>query len=798
MKTLRGINQMRNRLSATPFLTSVSVFTLLFTAAPAFAQTPGSSSSSDMDEIIVTARKTEEGLQDIPLAISAFTASDIKERSLTQLEDVALQTPGLTFEEFSGGYGAPVIRGASQIRIDQLQQNVSVFYDGIYMPRQYAFDLGMTNVERIEVVKGPQSALYGANSFAGAINYVSQSRDLNDMVGKIEGGIGTDGLLNGNINLSFPVVEDKLAVSFLGAHSQFDGDWDNDHPNASQAPSQGSDESLGGWNKETYGLGVTFSSNGLTADLDYLRFESEGEDTPHYRITEADGDFNCSPIEEPPFFGAPFTVTSFRGFCGTLPNSGITNPSGVDGLLIDPRAYSETETEMFRAELAYEISDDVSLSYLYGDVQGEAVFVAEGTRDPLQPFFLFIGGVGLVNVGNVFSYAPTGNFDYKTHEVKADFEIGSGITLLTGAFFLDGTDANAFSFESTGAAGLQGVDPLVNPNTAGDETETETRAVFARVNVPLMEDRLNVSLEGRYTDDTISAVDGGQTFSYETTSFTPRFTVDYALGQNFLVYGSAAKGIKSGGVNTSSVALTNDERFFDDDENVTFEIGAKSTLLDGMATLNVAVFHLDWENLQASTTPDAATNFTSAIVENIGGATSKGFEIDATINATDDFVLNAGLSYTDASYTDGAASGSKGIICDIVATSTTVCLNNADGQAIIDGNTVARVPELQWNVGAQYNGNFSENVDFFLRGDITGQSEQFASELNLAKIEDRLLTNLRAGISMGNVSADLWVTNVFDEEYVASSFYVANPFSNDHIATFGAQRRAGVTVAYDF
>lgn len=778
-------------------LMSVSALALIFSFTPG-VHAQSVDEGVEMDEVIVTARKKEESLQEVPLSISAFTEDDIQKRSLTQLEGLALQTPGLTFEEFSGGYGAPVIRGASQIRIDQLQQNVSVFYDGIYMPRQYAFDLGMTNVDRIEVVKGPQSALYGANSFAGAINYVSKSRNLNSFEGSVEGGVGTDGLLEANAYVNIPIVEDMLAVSLLGAHSQFDGDWDNDHPNADRAPSQGTDESLGGWDKDTYGLGVTFEKGNFSADLDYMTFNAEGEDTPHYRITEADGDFNCSPIEEPPFFGAPFTVTSFRGFCGTLPNSNITNPSGVDGLLIDPRSYSETETEMIRAQIGYDISDNISLSYLYGDVKGDAVFAAEATRDPLQPFFLFIGGVGLVNSGNVFSYAPTGSFDYKTHEAKADFDFGNGITALAGVFLLDGRDTNAFAFAPTGVAGFLGVDPLVNPNTPGDDTNTETRAIFASVNIPFMDDRLNVSLEGRYTDDTISANDGGVNFDYETSSFTPRATIDFQLTENSLLYGSVAQGIKSGGVNTSSVALTDDERFFDDDENVTFEIGSKNTLLDGRATLNVALFHLDWENLQASKTPEAATNFTSAIVENIGGARSQGIEVDGTIDLTDSFALNAGLSYTDAEYTDGAASGSKSIICDAVATADTVCLNNADGQAIIDGNTVARVPELQWNIGAQFDGSIGSDIDFFVRGDVTGQSEQFASELNLAEIESRNLVNLRSGISKGNISADIWVTNLFDEEYVASSFYVANPFSNDHIATFGAKRRAGVTLSYDF
>ena len=114
-----------------------------------------------LEELIVTARKIEESVQDIPVAISAFSKDQLRKRSVEELEDVALQTPGLTFEDFSnGGFGTPVIRGASQFSVTQLEQNVSTFFDGVYIPRNYALDLGASSIDRIEVVKGPQSALY--------------------------------------------------------------------------------------------------------------------------------------------------------------------------------------------------------------------------------------------------------------------------------------------------------------------------------------------------------------------------------------------------------------------------------------------------------------------------------------------------------------------------------------------------------------------------------------------------------------------------------------------------------------
>jgi len=127
----------------------------------------------ELEEIVVTARKREESVQDIPVVVTAFTADELARRGVSELEDVAAATPGLAFEDFSNGFSAaPVIRGLTQVNVSSEVQNVATFVDGIYLQRNFSVDIGQADLERIEVVKGPQSALYGQNAFAGAINYV--------------------------------------------------------------------------------------------------------------------------------------------------------------------------------------------------------------------------------------------------------------------------------------------------------------------------------------------------------------------------------------------------------------------------------------------------------------------------------------------------------------------------------------------------------------------------------------------------------------------------------------------------
>ncbi|GAA6184738.1 TonB-dependent receptor plug domain-containing protein [Aliiglaciecola sp. NS0011-25] len=203
---------------------------------------------SGLEVIMVTSRKAVESIQDVPLAISAFSAEDIAKRSIEELEDVAMSTPGLSFEDYSnGGYGTPIIRGASQFSVDQLEQNVSTFVDGVYIPRNYALDLGAMDMERIEVVKGPQGALYGANSFMGAINYITSKADLGGLTGEVGLVVGDGGRRDITGNISVPIIEDKLAFKFNFTNSDYDGDWTNSHPAAQAGVSPGTDDSLGGW-----------------------------------------------------------------------------------------------------------------------------------------------------------------------------------------------------------------------------------------------------------------------------------------------------------------------------------------------------------------------------------------------------------------------------------------------------------------------------------------------------------------------------------------------------------------------
>lgn len=744
-------------------------------ANSAFAQTE--SEATDANVIIVTARKVEEDIQEIPGSITAFTAEEMQRRSISELEDVALQTPGLVFEDYSnGGFGTPTIRGATQFAITSLEQNVSIFLDGVYIPRQYAFDLGSINLERIEVVKGPQSALYGANAFAGAINYISGNRSLTEFSasGKLE--VSDNGGLDISGKINAPLVPDVLSVRLGIGYSEFGGDWVNNHPNADANISPGSKGKLGGYEKTNLQVGASLKPiDAVTMDFDYYHFDTLSETRAQYRITRANGDTNCSPAV---VFGQPVNQL----FCGELPLGPVTG----EGILIDPRSYGlDSETSVVRGHISVDLTDQLSADYQFGRVEGE-VFSAGGVdRDAVGG--TFFGGDFI----NIFSLLPVGSFEYDSHELRLQYEGDGGFYAMVGGFYQDGRDldrgGNAF-------VPLGGETPITLANSglapSTNFQDTTVKAIFGRIAVPLMDERLTIELEGRYTDEkkTLPTLP-----DYNDKYFTPRASIDYKVTDDNLIYVSAAKGVKSGGINTFNLnLLTPEEVFYGPDTNWTYEIGTKNTFMDGRMTLNAALFYIDWSNLQLTTQPINGTATTRGITTNIGGASSKGAELEVVVEVVEGIDVNAGIAYIDASYDSGtiAQRVTRANLCNLSAE----CAEDGD----IGGNDLQRTSKVQWNIGASAEAPISDAIDFFGRVDVAGQSKQFVSEVNVTTIEPRTLVSGRIGIRGDNWSASIWGKNLFDQKYVSNAFFIALPFAVDYVPTLGSRRRLGATLTFDY
>ena len=175
-----------------------------------------------IEEVVVTARKRAESLMEVPLSITAFSETQLERQNVFAMEDLAHWKPALQFQDVNGVFQNPSIRGLTQTDQTSPQGNVGVFIDGVYLNNRSGLEFGLLDMQRIEVVKGPQSALYGRNTFGGAINYVTKDPVLGEFEGRIEGTAGTRDRYNlaGNVNIP---IGDVAALQLFGGFSEFDG-----------------------------------------------------------------------------------------------------------------------------------------------------------------------------------------------------------------------------------------------------------------------------------------------------------------------------------------------------------------------------------------------------------------------------------------------------------------------------------------------------------------------------------------------------------------------------------------------
>lgn len=785
---------------------------LAMVTAVANAQQAGSSESAALDEIVVTARKTSENIQDIPLAISALTAEQLSTRNVRDTADVAVLTPGLNFEQYSGGFGTPVIRGAAQARISDLDQNVASFFDGIYLPRQYLVNVGVVGLERIEVVKGPQSALYGRNAFMGAINYITRKPD-EELRGSVEVTLGDDARRDVAGELSGALVEGRLFGRIAAGYSEYDGDIRNSHPSANAISGRATEDNLGGWDNRAYQARLVYRPvESLDIDASWARFESFEEARAVSRLQKVNGaaglvgtDLNCSPTRLNPMLPVSATNPVVNSlYCGEIPVGFTGLPGGAPDALavVDPRSFGlDAETDLVRARVDWRASDSATLIYEFGKATSRVDSAGSSTRDPLRGAtgFPFCAPPG--TFCQRFSASPNGDLTYQSHELRTQLSFSDVIEWQFGAFLSELHDYDVFSADfGLPLLGMTPVDPATFPLTAGrGRTDVDTVAIFSAANWRINE-RLRVGAEVRYQEEDKTLVSGPTTFVaaqralndrwYQTT---PRVSIDYTLSSGNLLYLSAAKGEKAGGFNLSATLPS--QFTFAPDENWSYELGSKNTFLDGKLRLNAAVFLIDWRNQQISCSALGGSPLLTppAVICNLGEAEIYGAEIETSYAWTDHLSLNLGVSYNDAHYGDGVVSER---IRDFALCDGSVCPSDGD----ISGNDLARQSKLQAVLGAAYERPISTSVSGFLSGDVSYKSKQYAEELNLAYVPARTLLNLRLGVRTDNWEVAAWSKNLTNEKYVANTFFINQgtaPYT-EYVPVLGPLRSFGITARYQF
>lgn len=711
-----------------------------FAASPAFAQ-------AGLDEIVVTARKRAETLQDVPLSISAFSAEELRARSIMDLADVAAATPGMIyFETLNASLGTPVVRGLSQTNLTAVDRNVAIFYRGLFLSNPYASNFDLLDMGRIEVLKGPQSALYGQNAFAGAINYVPAEAS-DEFGGRAEGTVGSDERyeIKGTLNLP---VSDTLALRLSAGYKSFDGTFGNlaDPGN-----------NLQGFRTRSAGWDVAFRpSDSFRASFFGFYSDDRQEPSAAFQI-----DNNCGAAPRPPFLPpeVPF-VGPPTHFCGPLPTR--------DPVSIDPRSIgNDRDVTLMGLELEWDFGP-VVLSSLTGWVQSENVAVGDYDLDAAGTVFDIVSLADVFAVGlfaapalrqqGIPIFGTPGGVG-ETRDFSQELRLQSAgdqrLRWMTGAYFYDTRDEEigTIGMDSAGLApgeipriffallpGVLSDDPARGQIVGEPYRKTRTWSLFASSDYDLRED-LTLGAELRYTREKRSNEDRlapGSFFEGSFNHWTGRLSADYRPSDDHLLYGFAARGILSGFFNDFDVfadnVLPDDLVAYDPSSNWTFELGAKSNWLGGSVQSTVALFYIDYRDLQISAVPPPP--FQNNITANVGGATSKGIELDATWFVGDSLAVQATYAYADPKFRAGTVDAGVNRICD----GSDLCTNE------VGGNTLTRASKHQATGAATWLGQLSADWSYSVRGDIAYQSKQFARSVNLQEIPSRTLVNARVAV----------------------------------------------------
>lgn len=773
-----------------------------------------------IEEIVVTARKKEESLQDAPVAVTALTADTLRERNLFNVDDIARFTPGLSFSQaFGRSSDRPVIRGQSNVLANVqfgVESGVAYFVDGIYYPSTIQ-SLDFNLIERIEVIKGPQSALYGRNTYAGAINFITRDPSQ-DFSGQAKLRYAEHDEHEAVLTLSGPIIPDVLGAAISLQDYAYGGEYTNTITG----------EEIG--DEETRSITGIVTYN----PTDNLRFRarvgySEDDDGPLALFLQGAAENNCLPGFRSAAFrlggtlnGTPGGSNQNQYFCGEIAPApvALNTDTGLNGEF-DGTAFDGIEREQWLAGLTaeWDVDDSLTLIYAGGYREEDEKF---GTDSDHSDANIFFGPPGVVEA--LFANTNRDIIRSESHELRLEGDYDR-LHWLFGLYYYDQTNK---TFDITFQSGEDGL-PLgsANSNTA----TIEDKAVFGLVTYDFT-DALSGTLEMRYQEEEKSLTEFAgpglpPDFSDSTTfdDFTPRLTIDYQSDEDTLLYGSFSQGVKPGGFNGEN-GVTVGQPTYSTEESDNFEIGLKRTWRGGQLQTNASLYYIDATDVQLTTAIPAqggqSGGAVTSIATNQGEGEILGLELMVTYLPTEYLMLEGTYAYTDAEFTSGCDQD-QWILTSGGADFTGDPATSADFNATFGGTATCDISGSQYPLTSEHQASFDatyrrpvvgwEGWEWFLSGNLTFESSKFVQVHNQAETGDATLLGLRAGAESEHWRFALYGKNLTDEDTIILAtrwfdlrygFIPTVPpgangsFPRGFFGTLRKGRQLGAEVAYKF
>jgi len=764
-----------------------SIFAMLFSTAQSAEVSDENNEqkakNSGIEVIQVTARKRSEPLQEVPISVSAFSASAIEKSNISRVEEITSLSPTVTFDtKRDFGTSSVRIRGVGTLVLDSgVESSVATVIDGVVMSQGGSALNELPDIQRVEVLNGPQGTLFGKNASVGLINIITKNPNLDEMEGDFGVRVAQDGDYKVNGSISAP-IDDDLAYRFSGYYRDYEGNVENIYTgnNVNGVEAFGMRTKLH-W-LPTDDLSIMFA-------VDY----SDQDTGCCQRILREDTggltyDSSLLPPVGPNAYDGPHLT-------GTIADiTGLNISKSNDQVSTEREPKNTAENYGVSITLDWDIGD-----YTFTSLSSSRHFDTVGTRD------------------NDETPLPLNNYQSSQKDsdwVSQEFRISSPETeyydYMLGLYYYSAESSNLDEFERIISVSLDGrfdqpdtpfIDHFVQSGFAKGKIENTNTAVFGNLNIHPTEE-LTIFTGFRYLEDEIEgtvsgtrvdknpSVDGdnnaspalidvGPLNSKESdTAFIGRVGLQYKFDEDIMGYASYSTGFKGRGYSTEF--FVSEDRFNAEpvapEESTSYEIGLKTTLFDNTLRFNTTYFNTEIEGFQL-TFRDLDTLINS--LNSVEKVSTEGVEIDFSWVPTDHITINGGLAFIDAIFDDYANS------------------NNGD----LSGTTLPNAPEFKGVISARYDTQISEQLNGYAQLAYRYQSEvnflqdgsgfeQYADQGSYG------IADLSFGVSTldDKYSVNVFVKNLTDEFYVtgispngnAGGGFVLHALARDYTRYIGA------------
>ncbi|CAA0082741.1 Pesticin receptor [Zhongshania aliphaticivorans] len=611
-----------------------------------------------LEEVLVTAQKREQNLQEVPVSITSFNATELETKGITTITELEKSVPNTQFRasRATNSTLTAYIRGVGQQ--DPLwgfEPGVGVYVDDVYYARPQAAVMDVFDVERIEVLRGPQGTLYGKNTVGGAIKYITRKM-TGDAEAKITAATGAYGQRDVSISGQLPVIDNELYLGGAIAKMTRDGYGDVDTGYDINTGTYSSSEE--NYNKDV--LVARVSAEYTPNDQLFIRLSGDRTDD---NSNQPCGSQSNQSLLTHPSTGQAFTTSSspYDGACGTSHVSNVEN-SG------------------FSLTAQYDLSETTTVKYVFAKREGETQQFIDFDGTPLDAF----------DVPAKYSD------DQKSHELQFNYTVDR-LAIVAGLYYFTGNSAGAFDVVLNGLGGTPYMDGEHYDLAIGGDVDTESTSAYINASIDLTanltlttglrltKDDKNSNIQ-RYAYNTTNSFpytqNQGSGFTYgdpnddtllsiatdisdkeadkDWSELSPSIKLDWQMNDNVMLYVSYAEGFKSGGFDMRGNASTNPDvaKGYDPETVDTIEAGIKSQLWDDRLRLNFTVFDMDYTDMQLTVqTAQPAPVFFSSDVVNAGTAEIQGAELEALLQVTSGISTSVAIGHMNAELTEVISAG---------------------------------------------------------------------------------------------------------------------------------------------